>query len=323
MSADIKHHPDMEVAKTVLRSQLQEAFEQSVPNCAFGEVEAFRWKVEGLRQYSGQPFITDAIEAWKRESLSRVKEGYELLLKTILKLQQHSYKDALEIAGELTGEVINEVFGWNKIDEVSGQNKADRSDARRFEEWFRRVDDEGFIYLVPGLSKECEKLKSLADQLSCEFKRRFENWLKVLRSQHEAFPATPAVSTEDTESAPTGREDQPFPDPSTPRSTAAVSSDSALAEGQTSFVFGSGYRAVTINGRKLRLTPNQALVVKKLHDAHGKGQAVTTKELLSEIGAPKSQLRDSFRSADGPELWKNWIARVGRGMYELKLPPLH
>ncbi len=88
------------------------------------------------------------------------------------------------------------------------------------------------------------------------------------------------------------------------------------------FVYSEDYRAITVNGDKYCLTPNQALVFQVLHQYHQLGLAgVAMTILLGRIGSPSSRLRDSFRSGDGPKLWK-LIVKAGKmkDMVCLRLP---
>jgi hypothetical protein len=69
------------------------------------------------------------------------------------------------------------------------------------------------------------------------------------------------------------------------------------------------------------LSTNQALIVQELHEAHERGlRSVSREQLLSRLGSPNSRVRDSFKSGDGPRVWKSLIISNRKGMYSLNLP---
>ena len=86
------------------------------------------------------------------------------------------------------------------------------------------------------------------------------------------------------------------------------------------FVYSDDYRAITFKGNKYALTTNQAIVVQALHEAHQHDLAgLSSATLLEKIGSPNSRLQDSFKSGDGPTIWKILITRRAKGLYSLNL----
>jgi hypothetical protein len=88
------------------------------------------------------------------------------------------------------------------------------------------------------------------------------------------------------------------------------------------FHHSADYRAIKFKGTDYVLTPNQSLVVQVLHEALKEEISGASSTTLSDrLGTPASRLRDSFRSGDGPRLWKTLIVKVPRtkDMYKLNL----
>lgn len=138
---------------------------------------------------------------------------------------------------------------------------------------------------------------SLADRLSCDFRIQFEGLLDRLRNRE-------------------------LSDIRTAKSTGTGTfSELPTADAQNVFVHSEDYRSITVKGEKYNLTTNQALIIKKLHNAYVKKLgSVSTTVLLTSIEAPRSRLRDSFRSGDGPKVWQKLIRQPRRGAYALRLP---
>jgi hypothetical protein len=87
------------------------------------------------------------------------------------------------------------------------------------------------------------------------------------------------------------------------------------------FSFSEGYRTVFFGGKSCRLTQQQAVIVRTLHEALETGiPALGAKEIRKKAECGK--ISDSFRSGDGPKVWKKLVVSVDgcKGMYKLNLP---
>jgi hypothetical protein len=81
------------------------------------------------------------------------------------------------------------------------------------------------------------------------------------------------------------------------------------------------YRVIRFKGQRYNLPPQRALIVKTLDEARisGKGP-LTAKQIQKEAHCGK--ISHSFRTGDGPKLWKHLVVPVEncKGMYKLALP---
>ncbi len=76
--------------------------------------------------------------------------------------------------------------------------------------------------------------------------------------------------------------------------------DASLVETQIDFKHSPDYRSVIIQEQTFTLTPNQAHVIKLLHEAYkNKPRDLGQDYILEEIGSPSSRLRSIFRSTAG------------------------
>ena len=77
------------------------------------------------------------------------------------------------------------------------------------------------------------------------------------------------------------------------------------------------YQIITFNGQRLCLTPRQAAIVRVLHQSpycEASSQIITKQTKCGVI-------RNSFKTGDGPEIWKKVIVHQPRGFYRLNLTP--
>jgi hypothetical protein len=77
------------------------------------------------------------------------------------------------------------------------------------------------------------------------------------------------------------------------------------------------YRTISLNGQRLCLTPRQAAIVKLLHQSRYYEATTQTIRKKTKCGL----IHDSFKTGDGPEIWKNVIVHQPRGFYRLNLTP--
>jgi hypothetical protein len=84
-----------------------------------------------------------------------------------------------------------------------------------------------------------------------------------------------------------------------------------------SFRHSNDYRSIVFNGEHHALTPNQATIVRILHEALERGTPSLGKAtLLDAIESETSRLQDSFRKS---ELWGTLVVSDRRGTYRLNL----
>jgi len=80
------------------------------------------------------------------------------------------------------------------------------------------------------------------------------------------------------------------------------------------------YRIISFEGQPLyHLTPRQAAIVRLLHQSpYCEASSHTIKKLMG-----RCPIRDSFRTGDGPKIWKKVIVPSDhpRGFYRLNLTP--
>jgi hypothetical protein len=79
------------------------------------------------------------------------------------------------------------------------------------------------------------------------------------------------------------------------------------------------YRIISFNGQRLHLTQRQAAIVRVLHESRyyeASTQKIKKQTKCGSIG-------DSFKTGDGPKLWKKVIVHLDhpRGFYRLNLTP--
>jgi len=89
------------------------------------------------------------------------------------------------------------------------------------------------------------------------------------------------------------------------------------------FSFSEGYRTVFFRGESYQLTQQQAAIVRTLHEALETGiPALGANEIRKKAECGK--ISDSFRSGDGPRIWKKLVVSVDgcKSMYKLNLPLL-
>lgn len=280
--------PRVRVATDLLQDRLEHVFEETSADCYD--------RLANLQQLppdiaaTGYESIRTAIKQWRENSLECISESFS----SFVALLRESRQDA-----ENATERLATMLSWQAIDRAFRWTTKKRSNNIRFKEWMTRATSADFLR-VDGLrmvSPKCNAKSFQTTQLNCDFRTQFERLLN--RLSNEAFLNNPAAQSTRT----------------------AIFSDSPAAEVHKGFVHSDDYRAVTLKGKKYNLTPNQALIVASLHEAHLKRlSGVSKATLLKSIDAPDSRLRDSFRSGDGKTLWKNFVTRVGRGMYALRLP---
>jgi hypothetical protein len=79
------------------------------------------------------------------------------------------------------------------------------------------------------------------------------------------------------------------------------------------------YRFISFNGQRLHLTLRQAAILRVLHHSpYCEASSHTLKKLTG-----RSQIRDSFRAADGPKIWRKVVVPSDhpKGFYRLNLTP--
>jgi hypothetical protein len=82
--------------------------------------------------------------------------------------------------------------------------------------------------------------------------------------------------------------------------------------------FSDDYRIISVNGKvRYRLTPGQADIVRVLHQSPYREASTHAIKKQTKCRS----LRDSFKTGDGPEIWKNVIVNRPRGFYRLNLTP--
>jgi len=84
--------------------------------------------------------------------------------------------------------------------------------------------------------------------------------------------------------------------------------------------FSTDYRTISFNGQpRYRLTSQQAAIVKVLHQSPHHEASTQTIKKHTQCGS----IRDSFRSGDGPKMWKRFIVPLDhpKGFYRLNLRP--
>jgi hypothetical protein len=77
------------------------------------------------------------------------------------------------------------------------------------------------------------------------------------------------------------------------------------------------YRIITFKGKRYELPPQRAAIVKVLHES--RWYAASKQKIQHKTGC--REIRDSFRTGHGPELWNNLIISCGKGSYRLNLTP--
>ena len=77
------------------------------------------------------------------------------------------------------------------------------------------------------------------------------------------------------------------------------------------------YRIVTFKGQRYELPSQRAAIVKVLHQSPW--YAASKQKIQHKTGC--HEIRDSFRSGNGPELWNNLTISYGKGSYRLNLTP--
>jgi hypothetical protein len=79
------------------------------------------------------------------------------------------------------------------------------------------------------------------------------------------------------------------------------------------------YQIITFKGQRLYLTPGQAAIVRVLHQSPYCEASTKTIRKQTKCGP----IHDSFKSGDGPEIWKKVIVHLDhpRGFYRLNLKP--
>lgn len=86
------------------------------------------------------------------------------------------------------------------------------------------------------------------------------------------------------------------------------------------FSHSDDYRTIGFRGNPYRLTPQQAAIIRVLDEARKQGTCEVGKKAIQEK-AQCGKLSDSFRTGDGPKLWKTLVVSVDRprGLYKLNL----
>jgi hypothetical protein len=77
------------------------------------------------------------------------------------------------------------------------------------------------------------------------------------------------------------------------------------------------YRIISFNGQRLCLTPGQAAIVRVLH----KSPYCEASTQIIKKQAKCGPIRHSFKTGDGPEIWKKVIVHHSKGFYRLNLTP--
>jgi hypothetical protein len=280
----------VKVATNLLQRRLENLYAETTAGCYHTFARETGMPPPWVPPYNllleGRALLCVHITQWREKSLEYIGESFKSLV--ALMPQQHALGD---MAKGLIGEVIDQVFQW-KTD--------NRNTPTKFQEWLREA---GFSPpfeldgLMEGLKGDWSQ-PSIPDQLNYDFRTSFEYLLDrlVMEDRLPAFATHPKVT--DTPSEPNA------------------------AEVQIPFLPNEDYRSISVGGEVYRLTKHQALIVKKLHEAHqDENPYVSAAALRKVLKAPTSRLRDSFRSGDFPKFRKKWIVRKGRDMYALNLSP--
>ena len=77
------------------------------------------------------------------------------------------------------------------------------------------------------------------------------------------------------------------------------------------------YRIISFNGQRLYLTPQQAAIVRVLHESPYYEASTQIIRKQTKCGP----IHNYFKSGDGPEIWKKVIVHHPRGFYRLNLTP--
>jgi len=82
--------------------------------------------------------------------------------------------------------------------------------------------------------------------------------------------------------------------------------------------FSDDYRTIIFKGHPLyHLTPQQAAIVKLLHQSRYYEASTQTIRKQMKCGP----IHNSFKTGDGPKIWKNVFVNRPRGFYRLNLTP--
>jgi hypothetical protein len=94
----------------------------------------------------------------------------------------------------------------------------------------------------------------------------------------------------------------------------------ASTHSKSELEFSDDYGIIGFNGKvRYRLTPGQADIVKVLHQSPYRE---ASKHAIKKQTKCRS-IRDSLKTGDGPEIWKNVIVNRPRGFYRLNLTPIN
>jgi hypothetical protein len=77
------------------------------------------------------------------------------------------------------------------------------------------------------------------------------------------------------------------------------------------------YRTISFNGQRLCLTPRQAAIVRLLHQSPYCEASTKIIKKQTKCGP----IHNSFKSGDGPEIWKKVIIHYPKGFHGLNLTP--
>jgi hypothetical protein len=271
--------PDVLAAKRWLQRRLEDAFTVTAAKCCHALEKC-------SINYSGyNPYLSDAVLAWRLQSLATVREGFEAILGAIIRTKQYSGVRIQETVSEITWEAIEGFFGWTA---------EDKTDSAKFKAWIERSGVRICSVDVQLFSPECATQMSLDARLNCDFHKQFERVIDELTTHIISHP----------------------------EKISEVPSTSDLATPQDIFRYNDDYTSITMGGTNYGLTPNRAKIIETLHKAYLKNlPGCSTRQLLIGIQAPKGRLRDSFRSGEGPRVWKELITNVRKGFYALRFPP--
>ena len=187
------HEDKMQAVKDLLRSCLQDAFQETSNDCNnrckdFDGIEEHGYEIIGSAEPEGHQVIRYSAEKWRKESLDCVEDGFWSLFKLTNELERDSTKSATAAQAQTWG-IIDEFFQWTETD---------KSSTLKFRKWQDRALGPGSKVLASSvmqmINDECNKPEAtscweadLYTSLHCDFLRLFEQ--RLIRLRNEAILA--------------------------------------------------------------------------------------------------------------------------------------
>src|ERR1035441_5526107 len=128
------HEAKMQAVKDLLRSCLQDAFQETSNDCNnrckdFDGIEEHGYEIIGWAEPEGDQVIRYSAEKWRKESLDCVEDGFWSLFELTSELERDSAKSAAA-AKDQTRDIIDEFFQWTATD---------KRNTGKFREWQDRA----------------------------------------------------------------------------------------------------------------------------------------------------------------------------------------